>query len=466
MSTSNNLQQPPINEASDVNTSSNNTTKQTVNADSFLERIFKLTAHNTTISTEIIAGMTTFMTMVYIVFVNPQILSAAGMDPTAVFVVTCIISAIGCIAMGLIANLPIALAPAMGLNAFFAFSVVVGMGISWQTGMGTIFWGAVCFTLMSLFGIRSWILGNIPSCLRVGIPSGIGLLIALVGFSNAGIVVASPATIVTVGDLSSLQCVLGALGFFIIVILSSRGIHAAVLISIAVVTTIAALMGDVEYTGIVSMPPNIGNTFGQLDLVGSLDFALMGIIFSFALVSLFDSSGTMIGVTEKCGITDDRGRFPRMKQALMTDSVTSVLGAYMGTSTVTAYIESSAGVATGGRTGLTAVVTGLLFVVVIFFSPLASMVPNYAVAGALIYVGILMSSGLAKIKWDDITESAPAFITCVMMPFTFSITEGIATGFITYCVMKAGTGRWREIHPCVAIVALLFIFKFAFVDGH
>ena len=297
--------------------------------------------------------------MVYIVFVNPQILTAAGMEPSAVFVVTCLISAVGCIAMGLIANLPIALAPAMGLNAFFAFSVVVGMGISWQTGMGSIFWWATCFTLMSIFGIRAWILGNIPSCLRIGIPSGIGLLITLVGLSNAGIVLASPATIITVGDLSSLKCVLGALGFFIIVILSSRGIHASVLISITVVTAIAALMGNVEYTGIVSAPPSISNTFGQLDIMGSLDVGLMGIIFSFALVSLFDSSGTMIGVTEKCGITDAKGRFPRMKQALMTDSATSVLGAYMGTSTVTAYIESSAGVATGGRTGLTAVVAGL-----------------------------------------------------------------------------------------------------------
>lgn len=466
MSTPSNKSHLHVSENADENITAKNKEAQTSNQHGFCERFFKLSAHNTTFSTEIIAGITTFMTMVYIVFVNPQILSAAGMDPSAVFVVTCMISAIGCIGMGLIANLPIALAPAMGLNAFFAFSVVVGMGISWQTGMGTIFWGAVCFTIVSVLGIRSWILTNIPKCLRVGIPSGIGLLIAFVGFSNAGFVVASPATMVTVGDLSSLQCVLGALGFFIIVILASRGIHAAVLISIAIITTIAALMGDIEYTGVVSMPPSIANTFGQLDLVGSLDVALMGIIFSFALVSLFDSSGTMIGVTEKCGFTDKRGRFPRMKQALMTDSVTSVAGAYMGTSTVTAYIESSAGVAAGGRTGLTAIVVGLLFILVMFFSPLAAMVPGYAVAGALIYVGILMSSELAKIDWDDLTESAPAFITAIMMPFTFSITEGVAAGFITYCVLKAGTNRWREIHPGVAIVALLFIFKFVFVDTH
>ncbi|BDM64359.1 adenine permease [Shewanella sp. NFH-SH190041] len=447
-------------------TPSNNAQPNPAVKDGWLERYFRLSAQHTKVSTEIIAGITTFMTMVYIVFVNPQILSAAGMDASGVFVVTCMVSAIGCLAMGLIANLPIALAPAMGLNAFFAFSVVVGMGISWQTGMGTIFWGAICFALMSVLGIRSWILSNIPACLRIGIPSGIGLLIALIGLNNAGIVVASPATMVTVGDLSSLPCVLGALSFFIILILVSKGVHAAVLISIVVVTLIAALMGEVNYTGIMAMPPSIESTFGQLDIAGALDLGLAGVIFSFALVSLFDSSGTMIGVTEKCGITDERGRFPRMKQALLTDSFTSVTGAYMGTSTVTAYIESSSGVAVGGRTGLTAVVTGLLFILVIFFSPLAAMVPGYAIAGALMYVGILMCSGLAKVDWQDMTEAAPAFITCVMMPFTFSITEGIATGFITYCVMKAGTGQWRKIHPGVALVALLFTIKFIFVDGH
>jgi AGZA family xanthine/uracil permease-like MFS transporter len=432
----------------------------------FIESYFEMHKHNTSLYTEFIAGITTFMTMVYIIFVNPQILSAAGMDAKSVFVVTCLIAALGSIAMGLIAKLPIALAPAMGLNAFFAFSVVVGMGLTWQLGMGTIFWGAVGFFVMSILGVRTWILTNIPACLRVSIPCGIGLLIALVGLSNTGIVVASPSTMVTVGDLSSLQCVLGAMGFFIIVILSSRGIHSAILVSIAVVTLLGALLGDVEYQGVISMPPSISNTFGQVEILNALDLALTGVIFSFALVSLFDSSGTMIGVTEKCGFTDDRGRFPRMKQALMVDSLTSVGGAYMGTSTVTAYIESSSGVAVGGRTGFTAVVVGLLFIVAIFFSPLAKMVPGYAVAGALIYVGILMSSGFAKIDWGDLTESAPAFITAVMMPFTFSITEGIATGFISYCVLKVGTNRWREIHPGVALVALLFTVKFIFVDSH
>ncbi|UJF17752.1 NCS2 family permease [Vibrio sp. SS-MA-C1-2] len=432
----------------------------------FLAKFFDFSGHKTKASTEVVAGITTFMTMVYIVFVNPQILSAAGMNAESVFVVTCLIAAVGSITMGLVANLPIALAPAMGLNAFFAFSVVIGMGVSWQVAMGTIFWGAIIFALMSIFGVRQWILTSIPASLRLGIPAGIGLLIAMIGLNNAGIVVANPATMVAVGDLTSIPAVLGALSFFIIVVLAARGIHAAVLISVVVVTALAALLGDVQFSGIVSMPPSISPVFAQLDIWGSFNLGFAGVIFSFALVSLFDSSGTMIGVTERCNMTDDKGRFPRMKQALITDSTTSVLGAVMGTSTVTAYIESSAGVAVGGRTGLTSVITGILFLLVIFFSPLAGMVPTYAVAGALIYVGVLMSSGLAKVDWEDITESAPAFITAVMMPFTFSITEGIATGFITYCVLKLGTGRWRDIHPGVALVAVLFLVKFIFVDGH
>lgn len=429
-----------------------------------LERLFGLKSHATDAKTEVIAGITTFLTMVYIVFVNPQILSNAGMDTQAVFVTTCLIAGIGSILMGLLANLPIALAPAMGLNAFFAFVVVGGMGYSWQIGMGTIFWGAVGLLILTVFRVRYWLIGNIPLSLRVGITAGIGLLIALLGMHNAGMVVASPATMVTVGKLTSLPCLLGALGFFLICILSSKGIHSAVLIAIAVTTTLGWAFGDVTFQGVVSLPPSIEPVFGQLDLMGSLDIGLAGVIFSFMLVNLFDSSGTLIGVTNRAKLADERGHFPRMKQALMVDSVSSVGGAFMGTSSVTAYIESSSGVAVGGRSGLTAVVVGLLFLLAIFFSPLAAMVPAYAAAGALMYVGVLMSSELTRVEWDDLTEAVPAFMTTVMMPFSFSITEGIAVGFISYCVMKAGTGRWREINPCVLVVALLFILKFVWVD--
>lgn len=443
--------------------------KQDLNLDAnqgLLERVFKLKQHGTTVRTETIAGITTFLTMVYIVFVNPQILGAAGMDTQAVFVTTCLIAALGSILMGLLANLPVALAPAMGLNAFFAFVVVGAMGISWQVGMGAIFWGAIGFLLLTLFRIRYWMIANIPLSLRVGITSGIGLFIAMMGLKNAGIVVANPDTLVAVGDLSSHSVLLGALGFFIIAVLASRNIHAAVLVSIVVTTLIGWALGDVKYGGVFSLPPDVTSVVGQVDIAGALNIGLAGVIFSFMLVNLFDSSGTLIGVTDKAGLTDESGKFPRMKQALYVDSITSVAGAFAGTSSVTAFIESSSGVAVGGRTGLTAVVAGIFFLLVMFLSPLAGMVPTYAAAGALIYVGVLMTSSLARVKWEDMTEAVPAFVTAAMMPFSFSITEGIALGFISYCIMKLGTGRWREISPCVIVVALLFVLKIAFVDGH
>ena len=429
-----------------------------------LERVFKLREHGTTVRTEVIAGFTTFLTMVYIVFVNPQILGAAGMDTQAVFVTTCLIAAFGSILMGIAANLPVALAPAMGLNAFFAFVVVGAMGLSWQIGMGAIFWGAVGLLLLTLFRIRYWMIANIPLSLRVGITSGIGLFIGMMGLKNAGIIVANPDTLVTIGNLTSHNVLLGTLGFFIIAILASRNIHAAVLISIVVTTLLAWLLGDVQYHGFIAPPPGVSSVVGQVDVMGALDLNLAGVIFAFMLVNLFDSSGTLIGVTDKAGLADASGKFPHMKQALFVDSISSVAGSFIGTSSVTAYIESSSGVSVGGRTGLMAVIVGLLFLLVIFLSPLASMVPPYAAAGALIYVGVLMTSSLARVKWDDLTESVPAFVTAVMMPFSFSITEGIALGFISYCVMKLGTGRWREISPCVVVIALLFLFKIVFLD--
>ncbi|EGF2048489.1 NCS2 family permease [Salmonella enterica] len=431
-----------------------------------LERVFKLREHGTTARTEVIAGFTTFLTMVYIVFVNPQILGVAGMDTSAVFVTTCLIAAFGSILMGLFANLPVALAPAMGLNAFFAFVVVQAMGLPWQVGMGAIFWGAVGLLLLTIFRVRYWMIANIPVSLRVGITSGIGLFIGMMGLKNAGVIVANPETLVSIGNLTSHSVLLGVLGFFIIAILASRNIHAAVLVSIIVTTLLGWMMGDVHYNGIVSAPPSVTSVVGHVDLAGSFNLGLAGVIFSFMLVNLFDSSGTLIGVTDKAGLADEKGKFPRMKQALFVDSISSVTGAFVGTSSVTAYIESSSGVSVGGRTGLTAVVVGILFLLVIFLSPLAGMVPPYAAAGALIYVGVLMTSSLARVNWQDLTESVPAFITAVMIPFSFSITEGIALGFISYCVMKIGTGRLRDLSPCVVIVALLFVLKIVFIDAH
>lgn len=431
---------------------------------SFLQQFFKLKEKGTSSKTEIIAGITTFFTMVYIVFVNPSVLGDAGMDKQVVFVTTCLIAGFGTIAMGLFSNLPIALAPAMGLNAFFAYVVVGKLGYSWQVGMGTIFWGSVGLLLLTIFQIRYWLMASIPLSLRVGIGAGIGFFIALIGFKNMGLVVANPATLVALGDLHSPQVLLGILGFFIIVVLAARNIYSGVLISIATVTALALYFDEsVMFHGIVSMPPALTQVVGQVDIAGALDTALIGIIFSFLLVNLFDSSGTLLGVTDKAGFSDEKGRFPKMKQALYVDSASAVVGSYIGTSAISTYIESGAGVSVGGRTGMTVVVVGLLFLLTIFFSPLAGMVPAYATAGALVYVGILMASSLIKVQWDDLTEATPAFITAAMMPFTYSITEGIAFGFISYCVMKLGTGRWREVNAPVWVVSLLFLIKFIWV---
>ena len=431
---------------------------------SFLQQFFKLKEKGTSSKTEIIAGITTFFTMVYIVFVNPSVLGDAGMDKQVVFVTTCLIAGFGTIAMGLFSNLPIALAPAMGLNAFFAYVVVGKLGYSWQVGMGTIFWGSVGLLLLTIFQIRYWLMASIPLSLRVGIGAGIGFFIALIGFKNMGLVVANPATLVALGDLHSPQVLLGILGFFIIVVLAARNIYSGVLISITAVTALALYFDEsVMFHGIVSMPPALTQVVGQVDIAGALDTALIGIIFSFLLVNLFDSSGTLLGVTDKAGFSDEKGRFPKMKQALYVDSASAVVGSYIGTSAISTYIESGAGVSVGGRTGMTAVVVGLLFLLTIFFSPLAGMVPAYATAGALVYVGILMASSLIKVQWDNLTEATPAFITAAMMPFTYSITEGIAFGFISYCVMKLGTGRWREVNAPVWVVSLLFLIKFIWV---
>ena len=431
---------------------------------SFLQQFFKLKEKGTSSKTEIIAGITTFFTMVYIVFVNPSVLGDAGMDKQVVFVTTCLIAGFGTIAMGLFSNLPIALAPAMGLNAFFAYVVVGKLGYFWQVGMGTIFWGSVGLLLLTIFQIRYWLMASIPLSLRVGIGAGIGFFIALIGFKNMGLIVANPATLVALGDLHSPQVLLGILGFFIIVVLAARNIYSGVLISIAAVTALALYFDEsVMFHGIVSMPPALTQVVGQVDIAGALDTALIGIIFSFLLVNLFDSSGTLLGVTDKAGFSDEKGRFPKMKQALYVDSASAVVGSYIGTSAISTYIESGAGVSVGGRTGMTAVVVGLLFLLTIFFSPLAGMVPAYATAGALVYVGILMASSLIKVTWEDLTEATPAFITSAMMPFTYSITEGIAFGFISYCVMKVGTGRWREVNAPVWVVSVLFLIKFIWI---
>lgn len=442
----------------------NSTTSPSSNQN-FFERFFKLRDHNTNVKTEIIAGITTFLTMVYIVFVNPNVLGAAGMDTQAVFVTTAIIAAIGSICMGLFTNLPVALAPAMGLNAYFAYTVVGKLGYSWEVAMGAVFLGSVGLFILTVARVRYWIMNSIPLALRVGITSGIGLFIALIGFKNAGIVISNPATLVEIGNFTSIPFLLGFLSFFIIVVLAAKKIHSAVLISI-IVTTIVALIIDpnVKYLGVVSLPPDITTVVGKVDVAGAINTSLISIIFVFMLINLFDSSGTLIGVTSKAGLVKPDGTYPNMQKSLYVDSASSMAGGLLGTSSVTAYIESSAGTSVGGRTGLTSIVTGLMFILVLFFSPLAGMVPSYATAGALIYVGVLMTSSLIEVKWDDLTESVPAFLAAVMMPFTYSITEGVAFGFFSYFIMKFATGKFKDINICVFVVSLLFLVKFVFID--
>ncbi|MDD0844466.1 NCS2 family permease [Pseudomonas sp. Gutcm_11s] len=427
-----------------------------------LEKLFQLKAHNTNVRTEILAGITTFLTMAYILFVNPAILGETGMDKGAVFVATCLAAAIGSAVMGLIANYPIALAPGMGLNAFFTYTVVLHMGYTWQTALGAVFISATLFFLLSIFRIREWIVNSIPLPLRSAIAAGIGLFLALIALKEAGLVVDNPATLVGLGDLTSPGPLLAILGFFLIVALEARRVTGAVMIGILVVTAIAIAIGVTPFGGIVSMPPSLAPTFLQLDLAGAFEVGMISVIFAFLFVDLFDNTGTLIGVAKRAGLMDKDGNLPKMGRALIADSTAAMGGSLLGTSTTTSYIESASGVAAGGRTGLTAIVVAVLFLLALFFAPLAGTVPAFATAPALLFVAVLMTSGLAEIDWDDITVAAPVVITALAMPLTFSIANGIAFGFIAWVVIKAMAGRFKEINPALAILAAIFVAKFAF----
>lgn len=429
-----------------------------------IEKLFKLTEHNTSVRTELLAGMTTFLTMAYIIFVNPGILSQTGMDQGAVFVATCLAAAFGCFIMGLYANYPVAQAPGMGLNAFFTFGVVMGMGYSWKVALGAVFLSGIVFLMLSMFKVREWIVNSIPTSLRLGIGAGIGLFLGLIALKNAGIVVASPATIVTLGNLVSLKPALAVLGFFLIIAMSHRNIKGAVLYSILIITALGLAFGDVKFAGVVSMPPSLAPTFMQLDLVsgfktasGAFNVAMLSVVFAFLFVILFDTSGTLLAVADKAGMLDKQGRLPRLGKALMSDAVSTVVGAVLGTSSTTSYIESASGVAVGGRTGLTAVTVGVLFLLALFLSPLAGMVPAYATAGALFYVAILMMSSLAKVDWDDLTEAAPVAVVTLMMPLSYSIAHGIELGFISYAAIKLLSGRTKDVSISVWVLSALFL---------
>lgn len=430
-----------------------------------LERLFQLNAHNTNVRTEVLAGITTFLTMAYILFVNPSILGETGMDKGAIFVATCLAAAIGSAIMGFIANYPIALAPGMGLNAFFTYTVVLHMGHTWQVALGAVFISACMFFLLSLFRIREWIINSIPLELRSAIAAGIGLFLALIALKEAGIVVANPATLVGMGDLTQPAPLLAILGFFIIVALEARRITGAVLIGILITTAAGIALGVSQFGGVFSMPPSLAPTFMQLDIKGALNIGLVSVVFAFLFVDLFDNSGTLIAVAKKAGLMRADGYMPKMGRALIADSSAAMVGSVLGTSTTTSYIESAAGVSAGGRTGLTAVVVAILFLLALFLSPLAGSVPAFATAPALLFVAVLMTAGLAEIDWSDITVAAPVVITALAMPLTFSIANGIAFGFIAWAAIKLLAGRWRELNPALVILAVLFVVKLGWFNA-
>ncbi len=425
------------------------------------ERLFKLSEHNTSVRTELVAGLTTFLTMSYIIFVNPDILSTTGMDRDAIFVATCIAAALGSAVMALVANWPIGMAPGMGLNAFFAFTVVAALGFTWQQALGAVFISGLIFVFLTVTGVRSWLIEGIPHSLRSAIATGIGLFLGIIALKNAGIVVDNPATLVGLGDLKATGPLLAIFGFFVIAVLDALKVRGAILIGILAVTVLSWITGVSEFRGIVSMPPSIAPTFLQLDIVGALHGGLIHVILVFVLVEVFDATGTLIGVAKRANLIQE-GKRSRLGRALLADSTAIVAGSLIGTSSTTAYVESASGVQAGGRTGLTALVIAILFLASLFISPLAGSVPTYATAPALLYVAGLMMRELTEVDWDDLTEAAPAAITALAMPFTYSIANGLAFGFISYVVLKVFTGKWSVIHPATQIVATLFVVRFAF----
>jgi len=426
-----------------------------------IERTFGLQTHGTTVRTELLAGLTTFMTMAYIIFVNPAILADAGMDRGAVFVATCLAAAFGSAFMGLYANYPVALAPGMGLNAYFTYGVVKGMGYAWETALGAVFLSGVLFLIVSLTGIREWVINAIPRSLKLSIAAGIGLFLAIIGLQSAGIIAAHPVTLVTLGNLKAPGVVIAVVAFIVMAALDARKVPGAILIGILAAAIAGAALGLSKFSGIVSLPPSIAPVLLKLDIVKALEIGVIAIVFTFFFVDVFDNTGTLVGVAHKAGLTNPDGTLPRVDRALTADSAAAMGGALLGTSTTTSYIESAAGVNAGGRTGLVAVTVAVLFLAALFFAPLAGAIPAVATAPALIYVACLMMSAVADIDFTDVTEYVPAVVVIIAMPLTFSIAHGIAFGFIAYAAIKLLAGRPRDVSAAVAVLSVLFVAKFA-----
>ncbi|WP_162577409.1 NCS2 family permease [Variovorax sp. PBL-H6] len=434
-------------------------------ATGWTERLFKLREHNTTVRTELVAGLTTFLTMAYIIFVNPSILGDAGMPKDAVFVATCLIAALGTGIMALYANYPIALAPGMGLNAYFAYVVVLQMGFTWQAALGAVFVSGCLFLLVTVFRLRELIIRGIPQTIRLAITVGIGLFLAIIALKSAGIVAPSKATYVTLGDLHTPQAVLATLGFFLIVVLDRLKVPGAILIGIITVTVLSFFFAGNTFHGVFAAPPSIAPTFLQLDIKSALSGGILNVILVFFLVELFDATGTLMGVARRAGLLVP-GKMDRLNKSLLADSGAIFAGSLLGTSSTTAYVESAAGVQAGGRTGLTALTVAVLFLAALAISPLAGAVPAYATAPALFFVACLMLRDITELDWDDTTEVIPAAVTALTMPFTYSIANGLAFGFITYAVLKLFTGRARQVHWMVWLIGGVFLFKFIYIGGH
>ena len=427
-----------------------------------LEKLFSLSKHKTTPKREILAGITTFMTMAYILAVNPSILSNTGMDKDALFTATALAAVIGTLVMAFVARYPFALAPGMGLNAFFAFSVVLGMGYSWQFALTAVLLEGVIFIILTAFNIRELIVNSIPMNVKHSISAGIGLFIAFIGLQGAGIIVDNPATLVSLGNMGSAATLIALGGIVLTGILLAFKVKGALLIGILVTTVVGIPAGitSVPETNLVSTPPSLEPIFFQFDFSQVFTFDMLIVLFTFLFVDMFDTVGTLIGVSDKAGMLDKQGKLPRAKQALFADAIGTTAGAMLGTSTVTTYVESASGVAEGGRTGLTSFTVAVMFALALFFAPVFTMIPAAATAPALVLVGLFMMSPIKSINLDDYTEAIPAFLTIIVMPLTYSIAEGIVFGMLSYVILKLFTGKHKQISVVMYVIAILFILKF------
>ncbi len=429
-----------------------------------LERVFHLKENNTTIRTELLAGLTTFMTMAYVVVVNPRILSEAGMPVEGVLFATCISAALATLVMGLWANYPIALAPGMSLNAYFTYSIVIGRGVAWQTALGVVLLSGILFLILTLTNVREQIVNGIPNCLKHGTAGGIGLFIAFVGFRNAKIIVADASTFVALGKTSDKEVILAAVGVVLIAIMVARKVGSAILIGIVLITLAGIPLGVSHWPAHLFSWPHPSGTFLKLDLRSATKIGLGELIFVFFFVDLFDNVGTLVGVCEQGGFLHN-GKLPRASRALLADAFGTIVGALTGTSTVTSYIESAAGVAAGARTGLGNLVIAGLFVAAMFCAPIVAAIPSYATAPALILVGALMCSSVAKVDWGDFTDAVPAFLTLIATPLTFSIATGLSLGLLSFTFLKLFTGRYKEISPLIWVLSALFLLRYAFLGA-